>query len=311
MTAPRAMEKDLPGRLLAALSTPRGVADLARRCGAAPLVVARRLLRLCRDGRVRPYCQDLLIARDALSGLRDGPVAPDWSPSRRVAAALAGGASIDLADVAARSGLPMDTAATELQALVRLGSAESHRKRVLRWHCAGTRPLTPSRLGALELMVVRGALLAAPGQELRIHDVAWALDLPTSRVNDLAQTLLRGGELARTGHGRYVATETSRTGLVSLPAPSGGNPRRRPRRVGDAILACLETPRQACDIAGEVGRSVSNVTGHLRALRVAGLVVRIGWGRYARADMPGLPPPGERCLRRPRTLPKPHQEAMP
>lgn len=311
MTAPRAMEKDLPGRLLAALSTPRGVADLARRCGAAPLVVARRLLRLCRDGRVRPYCQDLLIARDALSGLRDGPATPDWSSSRRVAAVLAGGASIDLADVVSRSGLPVDVAAAELQALVRLGAAESRRGRPLRWHCVDTRPLSPSRLGALELIVVRGALLAAPGQELRIHAVAWALDLPMSRVNDLAQTLLRGGELARTGHGRYVATETARTGLVALPAPSGGHPSRRPRRVGDAILACLATPRQACDIASEVGRSVSNVTGHLRALRVAGLVVRIGWGRYARADMPGLPPPGERCLRRPRALPKPHQEAMP
>ena len=72
----------------------------------------------------------------------------------------------------------------------------------------------------------------------------------------------------------------------------------------------MATPRQACDIAGEVGRSVSNVTGHLRALRVAGLVVRIGWGRYARADMPGLPPPGKRCLQRPRSFAKP-QEAAP
>lgn len=123
MTAAGIMDQDLPARLLAALSTPRGVADLARLCGAAPLVVARRLLRLCREGRVRPYCQDLLIARDALSGLRDGPVAQNWSSSRRVAAVLAGEGKIDLAGVVARSGLPVEVAAAELQALVRLGAA--------------------------------------------------------------------------------------------------------------------------------------------------------------------------------------------
>ena len=41
---------------------------------------------------------------------------------------------------------------------------------------------------------------------------------------------------------------------------------------------------------------ISNVTGHLRALQASGEVVRLGWGRYALAGTPALPPAD---LRRP------------
>ncbi len=50
------------------------------------------------------------------------------------------------------------------------------------------------------------------------------------------------------------------------------------------ILAFLEKPRSAREIATHIDRSVPNVTGHLRAARKLGLVVRVDWGRYVRAD---------------------------
>ena len=48
--------------------------------------------------------------------------------------------------------------------------------------------------------------------------------------------------------------------------------------MGDAILACLATPRQACDIAGEVGRSVSNGCIRMRNEAVMDLFDKVPMG---------------------------------
>ena len=67
-----------------------------------------------------------------------------------------------------------------------------------------------------------------------------------------------------------------------------GRPRRQPIR--DAIMAYLTEARSAKQIAEHIERKVSVATGHLRAMRVRGLVVRVGWGQYIRADRCDSPP---------------------
>ncbi len=63
----------------------------------------------------------------------------------------------------------------------------------------------------------------------------------------------------------------------------------RPQPIRDAILAFLSEPRSASAIAAHIGRSVPNATGHLAAMRRKGLVLRIGFAAYARADYQGPP----------------------
>ena len=50
------------------------------------------------------------------------------------------------------------------------------------------------------------------------------------------------------------------------------------------ILAFLNQPQSAREIATHIERTVPNATGHLRAACKLGLVVRVDWERYVRAD---------------------------
>ena len=78
---------------------------------------------------------------------------------------------------------------------------------------------------------------------------------------------------------------SSRTSSRSTPS---GTTRKQPIR--DAIMAYLTEARSAKQIAEHIERKVSIATGHLRAMRVRGLVVRVGWGQYVRADRCDTPP---------------------
>lgn len=62
---------------------------------------------------------------------------------------------------------------------------------------------------------------------------------------------------------------------------------RRPQPIRDAILAFLTEPRSARAIAAHIGRPVPTATGHLAAMRRKGLVRRLGYAAYARADYAG------------------------
>jgi len=64
---------------------------------------------------------------------------------------------------------------------------------------------------------------------------------------------------------------------------------RRPQPIRDAILAFLSEPRSARAIADHIGRPVPTATGHLAAMRRLGLVSRLGFAAYARADYVGPP----------------------
>ncbi len=63
----------------------------------------------------------------------------------------------------------------------------------------------------------------------------------------------------------------------------------RPQPIRNAILAYLSEPRSAQAIARHINRPVPTATGHLAAMRRLGLVVRLGYAAYARADYAGPP----------------------
>ena len=64
---------------------------------------------------------------------------------------------------------------------------------------------------------------------------------------------------------------------------------RRKLLIRDKILAFLSEPRSASAIARHIDRPVPTATGHLAALRRRGLVLRLGFAAYARADYTGPP----------------------
>ena len=84
-------------------------------------------------------------------------------------------------------------------------------------------------------------------------------------------------------------------GNLLLNLPPDGRTRRNPRRapppstrrrqpVRDAILAFLVEPRSAKELADHIDRKVSVATGHLRAMSLRNLVVRVSWGVWVRSD---------------------------
>ncbi len=58
----------------------------------------------------------------------------------------------------------------------------------------------------------------------------------------------------------------------------------RPQPIRDAIMAFLDEPRSVKQIAVCINRKTSVATGHLRAMRVRKLVVRVSWGVWVRRD---------------------------
>ena len=79
-----------------------------------------------------------------------------------------------------------------------------------------------------------------------------------------------------------------RSSRAASRSPASGTTRKQPIR--DAIMAYLTEARSAKQIAEHIERKVSIATGHLRAMRVRGLVVRVGWGQYIRTDQCEAPP---------------------
>ena len=82
--------------------------------------------------------------------------------------------------------------------------------------------------------------------------------------------------------------------LFDLPTLTTISRTRPPRRgsIQESILAFLTEPRFAKQIADHIQRAVPVATGQLRAMVRNGVVVRLGWGVYARRELcPDAPPP--------------------
>ena len=125
----------------------------------------------------------------------------------------------------------------------------------------------------------RAALVAALSTPATTEEVCAKVGLAGKRGLPHLAHLVREVEIIRRGP-QWLATRCSE----GAPGPATRLPSRL-QPIRDMILAFLSEPRQAMEVARHIGRPVPNATGHLAAMARLGLVVRIGYGRYARADL--------------------------
>lgn len=113
--------------------------------------------------------------------------------------------------------------------------------------------------------------------------IARHLQTDRARVGVILRRLVCVGAAVQLGHGCYAASS-------ELPPPPVV--RQRPQPIRDLLLAYLDEPRQACDIARHINRTVSITTGHLGQMMRLGQVVRVAYGVYQlREKCPSAPEP--------------------
>lgn len=287
--------------VLAALRRPATLASLASTCGRSVSDVTHTLLLLLRSGRAVAYCRDHYILRDSHIDYLDGPSSDGHSVSRRIMAAL-GRPEASTMDLHQRIGLPETEIYEELVALSWLGAVASVRSRQVRyWFRSDALGAKVNRRRRAEHMAARGAALVLFETPHRSSEVARAIGYGVNVMNDLVQDLLHGGQVIRIGKGQYALPASALPATMVVARSHSWVDGCRPQPVRDAILLNLTEPRQAVDIARAIGRTVPNVTGHLRAMTTLGLVERVGYGRYARPGTPGLLPIEQRSFHRPGT----------
>ena len=287
--------------LLEALRQPATLLELAGACRRGPASVARSLVGLLGTGQAVAYCRDHYIRSDLLASFQDTPGKLEWSASRKVMAAL-GTKRCRASELSRRTGLSEEGVTTELRGLGSIGAVSPVRRgSVPLWCRDGRGSDIPARRRRVVHMVACSAMLTLLTEPRRSIEVARALGCCGAMTNDLLQGLLHAGRISRVRSGVYVVASGSQPSQPHTMMPTRYVNGMRPQPIRDAILAFLVQPRQAFNIAREVGRTVPNVTGHLRAMLTLGLVERVAYGRYARPGTPGLPPPDQRCLQRPRS----------
>jgi len=127
--------------------------------------------------------------------------------------------------------------------------------------------------------VLGAALVAALSTPATTEEIGARVGLAPKWVLPHLVQLVREGELIRRGPHWLAAGCGGSASGETMRLPS------RPQPIRDMILAFLSEPRQAKEVSRHIGRSVPNATGHLAAMARRGLVVRIGYGRYERADL--------------------------
>jgi len=127
-----------------------------------------------------------------------------------------------------------------------------------------------------ELSANMAKVLAALAEPRSPMKVAQLVGDNRSNIRARMVCLVKAGRVIQVGYGRYVAQAPG-----NQPETASG-PHTRPQPIRDAILAFLSEPRQAWEVAAHIDRSVSNATGHLRAMCNRGVAVRVGYGRYER-----------------------------
>ncbi len=129
---------------------------------------------------------------------------------------------------------------------------------------------------------VRDAILAFLTEPRQVNAVAVHVSRSKSAAARHLHAMQRTGAVVRASWETYARAD---------PHPAPSQPMQRPQPIRDAILAFLaDQPRQAEAVAAHIARSTATATGHLTAMRRRGLVVRVGWGTYARADRCPAPP---------------------
>ncbi|MGI4795889.1 MAG: hypothetical protein ACRYG8_17850 [Janthinobacterium lividum] len=122
-------------------------------------------------------------------------------------------------------------------------------------------------------------------------DIASRCGLSRVAASHRLSCLVKRGCIQRVGYGLF--TLSSSEAAVPVPTQALG----RPQPVRDQILAFLTEPRQAFEVAAHTGRRTATITGHMRAMLKLNLVVRVGYGRYARPEFGYLLPSMDALVR--------------
>ncbi len=182
---------------------------------------------------------------------------------RRVLAAVSCTPS-SAADIASRCGLSRVASAHRLSSLVKSG-------RVQRVGYGLFSKNGPEATGPMPAQVlarpqpVRDQILAFLTEPRQAFEVAAHTGRRTATITGHMRAMLKLNLVERVGYGRYA-----RTGSGSAP-PSAGT-LVRPHPVCEQILAFLDQPRNAKDIAGHLQRPFALVRDRLRAMQARGLV---------------------------------------
>jgi hypothetical protein len=173
-----------------------------------------------------------------------------------------------------------------LDVLVERGLAVTYRDGLYVRTKLGELKATTSRTGPD--MTVSGAqadrekVLAFLVEKRAVADIATYLGQSRGATSHVLTSL--ANLVVRVGWGVWIRADRYTPG----PAASSGSdtpPKAtRPQPIRDAILAFLVEPKSAKEIALHIDRPVPVATGHLRAMRVRNLVVRISWGVWVRRD---------------------------
>lgn len=115
-------------------------------------------------------------------------------------------------------------------------------------------------------------------------DIAGRCGLSRVAASHRLSSLVKRGRIQRVGYGLFTLSSSEAT--FPVPTQALG----RPQPVRDQILAFLTEPRQAFEVAAHTGRRTATITGHMRAMLKLNLVVRVGYGRYARPGSGFVPP---------------------
>ena len=270
--------------LLAFLAQPRRLGEVRFHFGPHAETVMKRLDRLRVSGQVEQLGFGIVV--------QAGRLWVAWPPPLRQALLLE---VLDqprqLADAAWRAGVTSG-AANAMAALVTAGQVRCDQGRMYVKIAPALTPADASGAGGCgwpgvpgepavvahsrELSANMAKVLAALAEPRSAMEVAQLVGDNRSNIRARMVCLVKAGRIIQVGYGRYVAQAPG-----NQPETASG-PHTRPQPIRDAILAFLSEPRQAWEVAAHIDRSVSNATGHLRAMCNRGVAVRVGYGRYER-----------------------------
>ena len=129
---------------------------------------------------------------------------------------------------------------------------------------------------ALTETVIGRVLAAVNHVPSNAADIASRCGLSRVAASHRLSSLVKRGRIQRVGYGLFTLSSSE----AAVPVPTQAL--ERPQPVRDQILAFLTEPRQAFEVAAHTGRRTATITGHMRAMLKLNLVVRVGYGRYAR-----------------------------
>ena len=198
------------------------------------------------------------MIQNAVSG-----ATPAESMVRRVLAAVSCTPS-SAADIASRCGLSRVAAAHRLSSLVKSGRVQRVGYGLFSKNGPEATGPMPARVLARP-QPVRDQILAFLTEPRQAFEVAAHTGRRTATITGHMRAMLKLNLVERVGYGRYA-----RAGSGSAPLSAGALV--RPHPVCEQILAFLDQPRNAKDIATHLQRPVALVRDRLRAMQTRGLV---------------------------------------